>query len=187
MDSDHDQLLTLRPPTDRDGLAVHRLIEACPPLDPNSLYCNFLQCTHFAATCALAESAGEDSAGKDTAPVGFLSGYRPPERPETLFVWQVAIARSHRGQGLARRLIESVLERRCNADITHLEATITGDNIASWKLFESLARRWDAKERREPLFDRDVHFGGSHGSEWQITIGPFRAASLMNRKKALAG
>ncbi|MBD4807723.1 diaminobutyrate acetyltransferase, partial [Xanthomonas citri pv. citri] len=37
-----------RTPAVTDGPSVTELIAQCLPLDPNSAYCNLLQCTHFA-------------------------------------------------------------------------------------------------------------------------------------------
>ena len=56
--------LTITAPDATDGVAVHDLVQRCPPLDSNSLYCNLLQCTHFAATSALARF--EDATTKVT-------------------------------------------------------------------------------------------------------------------------
>ena len=155
----------IRQPQATDGRAVKALIDSCPPLDSNSLYCNLLQCTHFAATCALAEVDGR--------PVGFASGYLvPDETPHTLFIWQVAIAGEARGQGLGRRLILDILGRPGCAQVSRIETTIGPDNMASWGLFESLARRLGAKSEREVMFDRHKHFAGEHDSEIVLRIAP---------------
>jgi L-2,4-diaminobutyric acid acetyltransferase len=84
----------LRRPDATDGIRVSDLVASCPPLDRNSLYCNLLQCTDFSDTCVLAERNGEA--------IGWISGYRPPNDPATLFVWQVAVHERARGLGLAR-------------------------------------------------------------------------------------
>lgn len=173
---DPAQTLGLDRPRAEDGAAVHDLIARCPPLDPNSRYCNLLQCLHFADTCAIAR--------RDDAVVGFLSAYVPPDRPDTLFVWQVAVDESARGQGLAGRLLAEVLARSRPVPITRIEATITEDNRASWALFEGIARKCGAELRRAPLFDRDVHFGGRHDSEILISIGPIRANPFQSRKES---
>jgi hypothetical protein len=47
--------MILREPGAADGPALHALVEQCPPLDPNSRYCNLLQITHFAGTAVVAE------------------------------------------------------------------------------------------------------------------------------------
>ncbi|MBU3825539.1 MAG: diaminobutyrate acetyltransferase [Candidatus Oceanisphaera merdipullorum] len=171
-DSDTDtnmglQLL-LRHPQSTDGYQVNRLIDRCKPLDTNSTYCNLLQCLHFADTCLLAEDQF------DGALLGFISAYRKPTEPNTLFVWQVAIDKRARGEGLARTLLTTLLASDACAGVTHLETTITADNAASWGLFESFARRQATdSSTRHQLFDQQRHFNGDSPSEilFRITLG----------------
>lgn len=162
--------LTLRSPTDGDGMALHTLVAECPPLDTNSAYCNLIQCTHFAQTSVLAETAG--------AVVGFISGHRIPARSDTLFVWQVAVSAKGRGQGLAGRMLAAIIDRPGNEDIRYLETTVTADNEASWALFESFARKRGADLERSVFFERDRHFGGTHDTEMLARIGPFQEQTL---------
>lgn len=158
--------VSVRFPCVTDGVSVNALIANCPPLDRNSLYCNLLQCTHFSATSALAEQGGEV--------VGFVSGYRLPDRPETLFVWQVAVDRIARGRALGKRLILDILSRPVCAGVSMLETTVTQSNSASQAMFDKIAAVLDAPLRRTLLFDRDRHLGGHHDSELLISIGPFQ-------------
>jgi L-2,4-diaminobutyric acid acetyltransferase len=158
------QNVSLRPPDSSDGGALQQLIRACPPLDANSLYCNLLQCTHFAGTSVVAES------GSDL--LGAITGYLVPGREDTLFIWQVAVAESARGQALGRRMLNHILARPRCAPVSHLETTVTGSNAASWALFEGFARRLGCELRRSPLFDRSIHFGGQHETEILARIGP---------------
>ena len=155
----------VRTPVASDGPDVWKLIDSTPSLDKNSLYCNLLQCSHFASTCAIAELDGSI--------MGWLSGYVPPQRQDTLFVWQICVGQRARGQGLAKRLVADVLARSGSSHIRYLECTITEGNTASWGLFESVARAMGAEARRSELFSRDVHFDGAHDSEIALTIGPF--------------
>ncbi|GAB4143925.1 MAG: diaminobutyrate acetyltransferase [Sphingomonadales bacterium] len=141
------------------------MIQRCPPLDENSQYCNLLQCLHFSSTSAVAERSG--------AVVGFVSGYRLPEAPDTLFIWQVAVDPAARGLGLGKRLMLDILARPANAGVRKLHTTVTQDNAASWAMFENLAAALDAPHQRSLLFDRDTHFGGRHDSEYLMAIGPF--------------
>lgn len=158
--------ITIRPPLDTDGPAAHRLVADCPPLEPNSLYCNVLQCAHFADTCAIAERG-------DGKVVGFLSGYRMQDRPDTLFVWQVAVHGSQRGQGLAKRMIMDVLARPESRGIRRVTATIAEDNAPSWALFKSLAKCLDCGYESREAFRSAEHFAGAHATESLIEIGPF--------------
>lgn len=159
----------LRPPNVSDGPAVHALIRSCPPLDENSAYCNLLQCTHFSDTCVAAFRGGEL--------VGWLSGYRPPADPETIFVWQVAVGPSARGQGLGDRLMEELLSRPACRGVRWLKTTITADNKASWALFGRFAERRGAPTAREPWLLEGGHLPAGHATEHLFTIGPFAAAS----------
>lgn len=162
--------LCFRAPDSRDGADVHRLVSQCPPLDTNSMYCNLLQCSHFADT-SVAVSHGDEL-------VGFISGYLIPERPNTLFVWQVAVSETARGQGLAGRMVEHILSRPVCADVEFLETTVTPDNDASWGLFQGVARRLNTDLNRSVMFDRQQHFKGDHDSEMLARIGPFERSQL---------
>ncbi|MDO9527391.1 MAG: diaminobutyrate acetyltransferase [Gemmobacter sp.] len=157
--------MRFRAPTPDDGPEIWKLIRDAGALDTNSLYCNLLQCSHFAETCVLAEMDGQI--------VGWMSGYAPPAQPDTLFVWQVCVADVARGKGLAKRLIESVLKRPENCGLRFVECTITRSNTASWSLFHSVARSFDAALQSQPHFLRDTHLDGQHDSEIRVTIGPF--------------
>lgn len=156
--------LRLRPPVATDGPAVSALIAACPPLDQNSAYCNLIQCTHFADQCVVAE--------RDGCVVGWVSGHRPPSDPDAFFVWQVAVAAEARGQKLAGRMIEALIARPAQRGVTRLITTVTDDNEASWSLFKSLARTWNASLDRTALFERDAHFAGAHATEFLARIAP---------------
>lgn len=155
----------LRIPDASDGARVHALISQCPPLDQNSTYCNLLQCTHFADTCVAAESGGEL--------VGFISAYIPPKQPNVLFIWQVAIHESARGQGLARRMLDALLQRDECEDVQYIETTITPDNDASWRMFSNFAHKRGWKAEQFILFDSRIHFAGEHKDEHLLRIGPF--------------
>lgn len=155
----------LRLPTATDGKAVNELIKLCPPLDTNSTYCNLLQCTHFADTSVIAEHQG--------APIGFVSAYIIPQRPESLFIWQVAISEAARGQGLASRMLEHLLARDKLRQVSYLETTITEQNAASWNLFKRFASANKCSMVTETLFDKAIHFDGQHESEILVRIGAF--------------
>jgi L-2,4-diaminobutyric acid acetyltransferase len=173
-----------RAPRVDDGAGVHALIAACPPLDTNSLYCNLLQCSHFAPWALLAELDTEAPvAGAPARPAGFISAYRV--RPDTLFIWQVAVAPEARGRGLASAMLEAISAREAvrPEGLSTIETTITPDNAASWAMFRRLAARLGAGTEELPCFDRDQHFGGSHDSELLLRIGPIssRAAAGLLR------
>ena len=159
----NQQFVFYQPSMD-DGWDVSQLIRACPPLDTNSVYCNLLQCYHFAGT-SVAVRRGDDLAG-------FISAYRIPGKPETLFVWQVAVAESARGHGLASQMIEHIVAREAAQPVRYIETTITEANEASWALFGRVAKRYGAPLTRNDLFTKEQHFAGQHDTELLVTIGP---------------
>lgn len=164
MQHSHDYIL--RSPTLEDGIKLHRLVESCPPLDTNSSYCNLLQCSHFAATSVVIESNGDI--------VGAISGYLVPERPDTLFIWQVAVCESMRGLGLALKMVHYLIgQTACNA-VSYIETTITEDNTASWKLFDKVAALVAADMDSSVWMDKTRHFAGQHASEKLVRIGPIK-------------
>ena len=124
----------LRPPTLDDGQAIHRLITNSPPLDRNSVYAYLLQGLHHAATCVVAD--GDDGLA------GYVSAYIPPQQADTLFIWQMVVASSWRGEGLAQAMLHHLLARRVHG-VRWLETTITPDNVASLATFQALARQLD--------------------------------------------
>ncbi len=155
--------ITYRKPTSADGSAVHTLISQCPPLDINSLYCNLLQCTDFAETSIVAEDAQGEV-------VGFISGYIPAQRLDTLFVWQVALSSKCRGQGVASQMLTRLFHR--NENLRFMETTISPSNGASQKLFERFFKAHHMHFETSVLFARDVHFDGEHEDEVLYRAGP---------------
>lgn len=156
-------------PRATDAHKVTRLVASSPPLDTNSAYCNLLQCTDFRETCVLAE--------RGDRLIGWISAYRPPASPERLFIWQVAVASEARGEGLALKMLDELLERPAVFGTSMLTTTITEDNDASWALFEAFARRHDATLTKAPRFEREDHFAGAHDTEWEARIAPLPSAS----------
>lgn len=161
--------ITLRRPNDTDGYALNELVARCQPLDTNSVYCNLLQCTDFADTSIAAEHDGQL--------VGFISGYRPPNRNDTLFVWQVAVDSSMRGQGLALKMLMGLIQRTAEAGVRFLETTISPGNTASEALFAKAFRELGIEPETRVVFSRANHFNGQHDDEVLYRAGPFSTAT----------
>ena len=157
--------VTFRQPTGDDGHALHQLVARCQPLDTNSVYCNLLQCTDFADTAIAAENA-------DGNLVGFISGYRPPARPDTLFVWQVAVDSRMRGQGLALRMLLALTARVATQGVRFIETTISPSNAASQALFVKAFHQLGIPHNTSVLFSRQQHFAGLHEDEVLYRAGP---------------
>ena len=137
-------------PSVADGAALWRMARDSKVLDLNSSYSYLLWCRDFAATSAVAR----DENGE---PVGFVTAYVRPDRPDTLLVWQVAVDESHRGRGLAAALLDGLVARTVTErGLSTVETTITPGNTASERLFTSFAERHGARLEREVLFETAV-------------------------------
>ena len=160
-----------------DAAAIWELVVESKVLDPNSRYCYLLLCRDFSDTCVVA--------CRDSEVVGFVTGYRPPEQPDVVFVWQIGIAKSARRQGLAKRLLHSLVSVPACEEVRFLQATVTPSNVASRRLFESFAEDLDVPCRirqgfTAEMFDR----GGSaeeHEDEELFCIGPFADSPKENQ------
>ncbi len=153
---------SLRMPRAEDGAAIWELVQACKPLDENSMYCNLIQCDHFADTCVVAELKGEV--------VGWVSAYVMPKDPETLFVWQVAVSEKARGMGLGTLMLQAILNRDACDDVTRVQTTITADNEASWALFRKFGKIKGTRLDAQPYYTQSLHFQNRHKTEHMVTI-----------------
>ncbi|MGH3715588.1 MAG: diaminobutyrate acetyltransferase [Micromonosporaceae bacterium] len=157
------------PPKPDDGAELWRMARDSQTLDLNSPYMYLLGASHFAETSVIARVAGR--------PVGFVWGYRRPDAPDTLFVWQVAVDPAYRGRRLAHGMLAALVDR---LEPRYLEATVTPDNLASAALFTGFAQQAGAPlDTTQVLFDAS-HFpagathqlGATHQPEVLFRIGP---------------
>jgi L-2,4-diaminobutyric acid acetyltransferase len=155
----------------RDGAAIWRIARDSRTLDLNSPYSYLLWCRDFAATSVVAR-------GVDGEPVGFVTGYVRPDHPRVLVVWQVAVDREHRGQGMAAALLDALAARvAAGGGLDGVETTITPDNEASIRLFTSFAERHGAGVDRTVLFGGELFPEGGHLPEVLFRIGPLARSS----------
>jgi L-2,4-diaminobutyric acid acetyltransferase len=153
--------LTIGHPEIAEGVACWRLAAATDVLDVNSRYAYLLWCRDFAATSVVARSGA--------GVLGFVTGFRRPEEPSTLVVWQVAVDAAARGRGVAAAMLDELFDLVAGVD--HLETTITPDNAGSIALFSRFAERRGAPVRRSELFGAEL-LGDGHEPEILFRIGP---------------
>jgi L-2,4-diaminobutyric acid acetyltransferase len=158
-----------RHPIIPDGLALWRLVGAGGTLDLNSTYAYLMVCRDFADTCIVAERAGRIE--------GFVIGYRPPQRPDTVFVWQIGVAPEARRRRLGSLVLDRLLQSEACSTARFLETNVTPSNRASRALFEGLARRLGAPIRELEGFQSSLFPDPTHEPERLLRIGPFQQRS----------
>ncbi len=156
----------MRAPATIDAARMWQLVGDSGVLDVNSAYLYLLLCRDFSDTCLVA-CEGESV-------VGFVTGYRLPRDPAVLFIWQVGVAPEAKQQGVASRLLCELLERCGRNTVAAIEATVATSNIASRRLFESVARMLDVPlvDQPDQGFSESVFPPGDHEAEPRIRIGP---------------
>jgi L-2,4-diaminobutyric acid acetyltransferase len=156
-------------PTVDDALQIHQLIQASPPLDLNSEYAYLLQASHFSATCRVARLTEHPS-----QIAAYVSGYALPGQPDILFIWQVAVSPTHRGQGLAIALLENLVYNQEQPLFRALQTTISPDNVASIALFTRLAKRTKSDINKQIFFSTALFGSSDHAAEDLYTVGTFQ-------------
>jgi L-2,4-diaminobutyric acid acetyltransferase len=156
--------LTIRRPVAEDAADIWRMAQRSTHLDTNSAYAYLLLCTDFAASGAVALGRG--------GVVGFTLGYRPPEDPESLFVWQIGVEPAARGRRVASLLLDTVARRERARGMRFLRATVTPSNAASRRLFRAFATRHRAEWDESLALPSALFPDGDHEDEIAIRIGP---------------
>ncbi|WP_245628170.1 diaminobutyrate acetyltransferase [Shouchella shacheensis] len=161
------ETITFSKPGTDDGASMWELVNQST-LDKNSAYKYVMMSEFFSDTCVVAKRKGKV--------IGFVTGFIQPERPDTIFVWQIGIDSEARGEGLASRLLAELLSQNEEKEIRYVEATVTPSNTASRSLFQSFARKQKTKCRIRDCFETS-HFpesGDDHEAEELFRIGPFK-------------
>lgn len=157
--------IEFRNPKVADGAELWAMVAQDPVLDTNSCYAYLLLCRHFSRTCLAAFQGGSLA--------GFVTGYIPPDEPDVIFVWQIAVSPKMRKQGLARRMLRRLLALPACAKVRYLEATVSPSNEASQRLFRSLAEELKVPFQAGQGFHREHFRELEHEDEPLIRIGPW--------------
>ncbi|MET8183924.1 diaminobutyrate acetyltransferase [Streptomyces sp. NPDC005336] len=146
-----------------DGFAVWEMVRNTPGLDTNSPYSYVLWFRDF-ADCSLLATVDDEI-------VGFLTGYRRPDEPDTYFVWQTAVSPRHGIPFLGVKLFEAAADRQRDRGARYVEATVSAENKAILMVLRQYARKRSAEVTDRVLFPADW-LGDGHHDEVLHRIGP---------------
>jgi len=156
----------LRKPKKEDGAKIWGLIKSSKVLDLNSAYSYLMLCEFFTDTCIVAEDQDQI--------IGFVSAFRQPQNPDTLFVWQVAVQQSYRGKGIGGELLKELLNSDSCENIHYLEATVSPSNLPSQSLFKGLANTFNCSIEISDCFSEELFPEPGHEAEQTYRIGPLK-------------
>ena len=165
--------INYRHPTIDDGSNIYSLVKSCPPLDVNSQYFYYILCNDFSNTCVVAEY--------DRTLLGFVLAYSKPEKPQSLFVWQVAVAKHTRRKRLALNMLDWLIRQPKCINIQFMETTISPLNQNSQKLFVRFAKDHNANFQTRLFLDKSNFDNESHEEEILYTIFPL---NLKNKQRS---
>jgi diaminobutyrate acetyltransferase len=127
-------------------------------LDLNSPYAYVMWAEYQEATSIVAEAEDEL--------VGFVTGFRVPGAPDTVFVWQIAVDERQRGAGIGGRMLDELVGR---TGAHFIEATVTPDNGPSTALFRALGAR-HGNDVEETLAYGEHLFPEGHDAEIRFRV-----------------
>lgn len=163
--------VTYRTPSLEDGAEIWKMVDEDATLDDNSAYAYFMICRNFAATSVVAEVDGEIA--------GMVTAYPMPNDPQRLFVWQVNVREEYQGRGMAKGMLEELLQREDCSSVRFVETTIAPGNEASEALFESIAAQFNAQIRETTVYKDELFPDAEHKSERLFVIGPITRVDNM--------
>ncbi|MFE6623920.1 diaminobutyrate acetyltransferase [Streptomyces sp. NPDC057740] len=161
-----DKQAIFRAPVPEDGPAVWKLVENTPGLDSNSLYYYTLWFRDF-ADGSLVTTVNDEL-------VGFLTGYRRPDEPDTYFVWQTAVNSRHGIPFLGVKLFQAAADQQVAKGVRYVEATVSAENKSIIMVLKQFAKKYSAPIETRVLFPSSL-FADSHHDEVLYRIGPLSA------------
>lgn len=159
-------------PEARDATSMWEIARDSGALDLNSPYFYLIFSDKFADTSIVARS------GNDV--VGFICGFRPPDTREALFVWQIAVAQSHRRRNIGHEMLRALMARLSGDGVHELQATVTPSNLPSQQMFRSFAHGFGAQCDEAPCYGANLFPPGDHEEERLLRMGPFESELLQS-------
>lgn len=170
--------LFFRSATTPDGARMWSFVKEHGVLELNSAYCYMLMATHFGQHCLIAETAKQADTNVPKTMAGFVLSYRPPQKPEDLFVWQIGVHPAMRGRGLAKQMLHQLLTLPANRGVQYITASVATGNEPSRALFRGFARDTNVECEESDFFTSGMFPSeqSDHEAEDLFRIGPLDSA-----------
>lgn len=126
-----NESITTRNFEESDVDMVRKFVSLCKPLDLHSPFTYWILAKYFRDYCFILLE--EDKI------IGFISSIKSASDYNNLYLWQIGIAESKRGQGYAAMLIDKVVEQARKSDCKKIQFSIAPENEPSHNAFNSYA------------------------------------------------
>lgn len=125
--------MRIRNCTENDVDAVRDFVTECRPLGIHTPYTYWTLFRYFSEGCFVMEESGKI--------IGYVSGMKSATGKDVFFLWQLGVAKGHRGKGYSHTLIDKIAECARNCKCKRIELTIEPGNVASLGTFSSYAKK----------------------------------------------
>lgn len=150
----------LRTPEAEDTCRITDLADGFASGEAYAPQGDFMNNAAFRDTSVVAELEGEV--------VGFVTAYRLPYDPQTLFVWHADVAEAARDRGLASRMLGHLMRQEACVGITRVQTTITSMDERAWTLFRRFARWQCSHMEIQPFITRALFT--RHEADHLVTV-----------------
>lgn len=152
----------LRPPELEDSARIAALPGGFTSHGISSLRESLMSHDGFRDTSVLAE--------QDGVLTGFVSAYRLPNDPQTLFVWHVDVAEEARGAGLASLMMGHLMRFPACEGVTRIQTAIRPTDESAWTLFRRFACWQRSCMEVQPFITQALTSLTRHDAELMVTI-----------------
>lgn len=152
----------LRQPEPEDSARIDALAGGFTSHGMSSLQGSLMSHDGFRETSVLAE--------QDGALIGFVSAYRLPNDPQTLFVWRVDVSETARDTGLASLMMGHLMRVQACDGVTRVQTAIKPSDESAWTLFRRFARWQRSRMDIQPFITQALTPFNQHDTEMMVTI-----------------
>ncbi len=122
--------MNITTPNNDDFIKIHELTGKLEGLVQHPVHFYKIMTSYFGNSFFIAKD--------DNKLIAFVWGFISQTDKDVFFLWQIGIMKEYRGNMLAQKLMERLIEFAKQNNCKKVHATVETGNIASWKMFEKM-------------------------------------------------
>lgn len=152
----------LRAPKSEDASRITDLTEDLASGEAYATQGELMNNSAFRDTSVVAELDGEI--------VGFVSAYRLPYDPQTLFVWHADVAEAAQDRGFTSLMLGHLIRQEACVGVTRVQTMITSMDERAWTLFRQFARWQRSHMKIQSFITQALTLFTRHETDHLVTI-----------------